>query len=232
MKPTNTVDRKILIFSGGMCLFLIILVGVIIYIFSQLSWNKQPTVNTISVTQPVVSGTVIATAIPTLIPTEQLSAAGQYVQYLQTQNLCTKEKTSLTAEVNRFETLQMQRDPAILALFTPPDPNNSGEVSDYTYFAGTDIGSPRLYNNVETNFKETGYTIKGNKENDTCVLLVDEIRSFYQMPANNNPPLWTTPKSFTTEIWLTKTSKGWQVEDYSVPSGNNLPGKYSAFNQL
>lgn len=245
--PKN-IKKKTIIFGGGLCLFFIILFGTIIYLFSQLNWQEEPTDTGIFI-NPVVTKEVInnVNAKPTTtqtvtLPTLKLSDSTVYLNYLQNQNLCKKEKIALTNIIKQFEDLQMQRDPSILAIFTAPDPSNQSEMDSYIYFSGTDIGNPRLYNTAETNYKEKSYTVKGNKEilvqtgsakeYDNCTFVIEESRSFYKMPVNNNPPQWTDPKIYSTELWLTKEGDKWKVKYYSIPSGNEIPAKYSGFNIL
>lgn len=141
-------------------------------------------------------------------------------QTSQTSDSCLSEKGKILMVVTNFETLQKNKDPNILNLFTPAQ--TSSEINDYNNLSGKDnnIG-PRLYNNVSTNFNTNSYQVIQNPANYSdisCSIIVQENRSYYGGPSNPQY-LPSNPSGFT--LILIKQQTNWKIDKYQNQNGKN-----------
>ena len=147
----------------------------------------------------------------------------QYQQSNQSSNICTQEIQAISTVVDSFEGQQRLRHADwVLGMFTPPQKQT--EINDYNNLSGKDANiSPRLYNNVSTNFNTNSYKVlTGSTKygDNTCSVTVQEERSYYGGPAN---PQYLPPVSAGFTLILVKQNGTWKIEKYQ-----NQIGKSSA----
>ncbi len=142
---------------------------------------------------------------------------------------CVSDKSEILAVVNTFETLQKNKDSkGVLGLFTPPQ--SQAEISDYQNLSGEDAHiSPRLYNNVSTNYNTQSYKVSQEPTKSTdssCGVVVEEQRSIYGGPAN---PQYLPAQTQNFALTLTKQNGEWKIDQYQSQDTRIKKGKYAGF---
>ena len=154
----------------------------------------------------------------------------QATQGSQILNNCVSDKGEILAVVNTYETLQTKKhSKAELELITPPQ--SLEELSDYQNLNGENppVGSPRLYNNVSTNYNTQSYKVvqEPTKSADNfCDVMVEEQRSNYGGPAN---PQYSPAQTRSFALTLTKQNGEWKIDQYQSQDIRVKKGKYAGF---
>lgn len=145
-------------------------------------------------------------------------------------NICVINNEEIQALIDTFETYQIQKDAlGVLSLFTTPQ--KSSDITDFNNLSGedTDIGQPRLFNNVSFNYNTTSYERSENPtfhSTNTCELLVTEQRSYYGGPTN---PTYLDPESMEFKLTVVKKDNEWKVDRYESTNTNIKESRYSGF---
>jgi len=147
-----------------------------------------------------------------------------------TPDTCITEKDDILSVLSTFESLQQSKNSSgVLRLFATPQ--SQQDMSDFQNLSGENphVSSPRLYNNVSTNYNTLSYKIiqppTKNSENN-CSVSIEEQRSDYGGPANPKY-LPTTSEDFT--LILTKQNGAWKINQYQSQKSNIRPGEFSGF---
>lgn len=154
----------------------------------------------------------------------------QATQGSQILNNCVSDKGEILAVVNTFETLQKNKDSkGVLGLFTPAQ--SQEEISDYQNLSGENpqVGSPRLYNNISTNYNTQSYKVvqEPTKSADNfCDVMVEEQRSIYGGPIN---PQYSPAQTRGFALTLTKQNGEWKIDQYQSQDIRIKKGKYIGF---
>ncbi len=189
-------------------IFILILIGGAYYLGTLKSTSTVST----TVFQSNISPTAIPTDTPTGVP-----------------DYCLTEKDNILSVVATFESLQQSKKPSeVLQLFTPPQLQQ--DVRDYQNLSGADAQiSPRLYNNVSTNYNTLSYKVlqapTKNSDNN-CGVSLEEQRSNYGGPTN---PTYLPPTAEDFTLVFTRQNNAWKISQYQSQRSDIRKGEFSGF---
>lgn len=186
-------------------IFILILIGGAYYL------------GTIKSTNTTITSVLLPSAAPTNSPTISPSTAPDN---------CIAEKDSILSVVATFESMQQSKNSkGVLQLFAPPQ--SPQDVKDYLNLSGEDTNiSPRLYNNVSTNYNTLSYKVTQpptQNSGGTCSVGIEEQRSYYGGPTN---PGYLPPTAEEFTLVITKQDV-WKIEQYQSQRANVRKGEFS-----
>lgn len=186
-------------------IFILILIGGAYYL------------GTIKSTNTTITSVLLPSPVPTSNPVNSPTP---------TPDSCIAEKDNILSLVATFESLQQSKNSkGVLQLFAPPQLPQ--DVKDYLNLSGEDTNSsPRLYNNVSTNYNTLSYKVTQPPTQNsvgTCSVGVEEQRSYYGGPTN---PGYLPPTSEEFTMVITKQDV-WKIEQYLSQRANVRKGEFS-----